>query len=90
MTSTKVKRIAWGTVYASIVGSVALLMSAWQGSFDWMALLVLLFFLVPKFRESAMQVIRANTGNEKPEPQACHHETHKPDYRDQNVNNPSD
>ena len=78
MTARKVKRIAWGTVYASIVGSAALLMSAWQGSFDWMALLVLLFFLVPQFRDAAMQFIRGQTGNEKPEPHHCDHESHQP------------
>lgn len=83
MTSAKVKRIAWGTVFASLVASVALLISAWQGSPGWMFLLVVLCFLVPKFREWALSLVRGQTGNEKPEPHVC-----KPEYRNQDVTDP--
>lgn len=54
------KRIHWPTIYAGAVATVAVLLSAWNGSLDWMALLLLLFFLVPGFRRSAMRFLRGN------------------------------
>jgi hypothetical protein len=54
------KRIHWPTIYAGAVATAAVLTSAYQGSLDWMAMLLLLFFLVPSFRRSAMRFLRGN------------------------------
>lgn len=50
-------------LFAGGVASLAILLSAWNGNVDWMALLLFLFFLVPSFRRAALRLLRGQKGD---------------------------
>lgn len=58
MRGSKIEFLVGGTV-----ASTAILLSAWNGNTDFMALLLLLFFLVPSFRRSALKLLKGQNND---------------------------